>query len=516
MKLIDNLKSSLRQWLLLDEEIHSIDRTNMNDMTIYDEYALYDAWAISDSNILSNTYKNLPGSYNTTFWKAKPENKMVKRTTGLASITLSALQNIISDNYDHIEFGEGKETLKELWNEIEKDNNFEKVRAKSVRDALVFGEGAFKITYINDISKYPIVTFVPAKKCNIKYLYGRVVEIEFFDNTYTMKDKVYTLHEIYKRGSIEYKLLNEDGKEVLLSTVPECSELEDIIFTDNKFMAAIPFKIFESDKYEYHGESIFANGKTDILDQLDETFTSYGQTIRVGSPKTFYNDDMIEYDENGHPLTNSTTFNPFFIKHAGSTESSDQIQVIQNALNSAEYGEAIAQHITLFCSGLISPATLAIQLQNTALINNDSGEAQREKEKQTLYTVNKIKNALCECLPEVIATTLQFSAMLVNSSCDIEKDDISIIFDDYANPSEEAITESLQKAMPNMVLKTFEDVVSEQFGSTISEEEREERIRQLYIINYGVENIDELLEQKRTNITSFKENVEQKDEESEA
>ena len=496
MAIFDNLKNSLKQWLLADEEIHSTDATSLKDMTIHDEYALYDAWAISDSNILENVYKQLPASYNNHFWKAVPDKPLPKKTTGLASIMVSSLINIISENYNGILFNEREDELDDIWTRIEIENNFYKTLMQAIRDALVFGEGAFKILYLPEISDLPIITFVSAKKCESKYVYNRVKEIEFYDNIYTdAKGKKYTLHEIYKHGSIEYHLYNENDKEVPLSTINETANLEDVYFSDENFIAAVPYHIYDSDKRMNHGESIFANGKTDLLDFLDENISQYNLTVRLSAPKLYPNDDMFERDpETGKRKITSTIFNPLYIKHNSNVlESEDTIQVIQNAVNSDQYGDTVSQLVTLICAGIISPSTLAIQVNSTTIFNADSGESQREKEKQTLYTINKIKASIFDIVPEVIINVLKMYGLIYNKTFDIDKNEISVEFSEYANPSFEAQIQTLKVACPELTIMTPEEIVAEKYGYTITDEERAKMIRSLYIINYGVENIEQLL-----------------------
>lgn len=502
MAIFDSLKQSLRQWLLIDEKIHSTNNNDITRMTIYDEYALYDAWAISDSNILKNTYHNLPSSFDNHFWKSVPPKPRPTKTAGLASIILNTLINIVYDNYNGIKIN--NDDISELWNEIAKENNFDKVLVKAVRDALVFGEGAFKIMYLDDLCKYPIVSFVGAKKCNIKMVYGRVKEIEFFDNVfYDEKGKMYTLHEIYKRGSIEYKLYNDQEKEVSMSMLKETESLENVYFTDNDFLAALPFHIFTSDKYENHGESIFANGKTDLLDMLDETLSQYNLTVRFSDPKMYINDTLIPIKD-GKRDFRDPQYNMLYIKTTSTMlETDDKIQVIQNAINSEAYGDTISQLIVLICAGLISPSTICIQLNSKSLIHSDSGESQREQEKQTLYTYTKIRTAICEAIPELINRVINMYNMLYNKKYTVSKEDISIEFLDYSAPDINSQLATFKAALPECTIISLEQYINRLYGDTMTEKEKAEELRRLYIINYGVENIEELLNKKTNDIINL-------------
>jgi hypothetical protein len=496
MKLIDNLKESLKKWLDLDKELHSPNSNSLTNMTIYDKFALYDAWAQGDSEILSSTYKNLPSNFQYSFWRAVPDKPLCKRTAGISSAVINILTNIVTECFDYIVFDDEHEKEEEIWKEIEKENNFIKNIIKAVREALIFGEGAFKIMYLPEISKFPIISFVSAKKCNIKYMYNKISEITFFDNVFYKKNTEYRLHEIYKPGRIEYKLYC-DNKECSLLDIEETKNLQDLEFKNSKFIAAIPLKIFESNKLDEHGQSIF-EGKTDILDMLDETFSQFSQTIRLSTPRLFVDEDCFDYDiESGRRNVNSTIFNPIYtLANSSPLENSEKIHIIQNALNSKEYSETISNLISMFCAGLISPTTIGLSLNNSSLINNESSVSQREKEKQTLYTVNKIKNALFETIPDVVAASINLYYMLLNDSNYINSDIITIQFSEYANPSFENQIATLKQSAPELTIMTPEEIVNEKYGYTITDEEREQMIERLYLINYGVKNADELVDKK--------------------
>ena len=64
---------------------------------------------------------------------------------------------------------------------------------------------------------------------------------------------------------------------------------------------------------------------------------------------------------------------------------------------------------------------------------------------------------------------------------------------EYANPSFEAQIQVLKTACPELTIMTPEEIISEKYGYTITDEEKEELVRALYIINYGVENLEQLL-----------------------
>ena len=74
----------------------------------------------------------------------------------------------------------------------------------------------------------------------------------------------------------------------------------------------------------------------------------------------------------------------------------------------------LASYITaldLCLQGIISPSTLGIDTKKL-----DNAEAQREKEKTTLYTRNAIVEALQETLPEVVSAALNAYNILIEAA----------------------------------------------------------------------------------------------------
>ena len=74
----------------------------------------------------------------------------------------------------------------------------------------------------------------------------------------------------------------------------------------------------------------------------------------------------------------------------------------------------ISSYITaldLCLQGVLSPSTLGIDTKKL-----DNAEAQREKEKTTLYTRNAIVEALQEALPDVVSACINANNFLQNQA----------------------------------------------------------------------------------------------------
>lgn len=500
MNLFNNIKSVILRMFRVDEQMHNKLDNYLNGTTIYDLYNIYDAWSIADSRILSETYKTVNTSMNNAFWNTESNRNLCKRTTAISKVVLDALVNIVTENYNGIVID--NEKYANIWKDIEKQNDFFDLLMKAVKQSLVLGGGAFKITFDSDKSEFPALSFVSYKKCLVEYDNKELSKITFFDRVYYKNDNKYILHEIYEKGKISYKLFNDDDTEVSLTTLEQTSNLKDIEFTDKNFMAAVHYKIIDSSRYEGLGSSIYES-KLDILDALDETFTNYMLTIRLSAPKIFISEDCYKIDpKSGRRKIKDTIFNPFFVlSNQNPLECNSKIQLVQSTLNSDEYGKTMSQLISLFCADLISLSTINLNIENTALITSESGEAIREKEKQTLYTINKIKNSLFNILPQLVVTTLSLYDMINNRKTKISESDITIDFSDYINPSLESKIETIKKGTKDMILLTPEEVVDELYGYTLTDEEKEKLTEKLYILNYNVKSIDELIAKKQSENT---------------
>ena len=76
----------------------------------------------------------------------------------------------------------------------------------------------------------------------------------------------------------------------------------------------------------------------------------------------------------------------------------------------------------------------------------DNAEAQREKEKTTLYTRNIIVETLQTVLPQVVSMCINAYHLMKNEA--VESVEVNLPFGEYANPSFESQVETVGKAKP--------------------------------------------------------------------
>lgn len=134
--------------------------------------------------------------------------------------------------------------------------------------------------------------------------------------------------------------------------------------------------------------------------------------------------------------------------------------------------------------GIISPSTLGIDVKKL-----DNAEAQREKEKATLYTRNAIVEAMQEQLPKLAAACINAYIMSLGKAP--EEVEVSIPFGEYANPSFESQVETVSKAKQGGIM-SIEASVEELYGDSKDKQWKAEEIQRLKE-EQGIAQIDETL-----------------------
>ena len=407
------------------------------------------------------------------FWAAVPsaDSSIRKFHSGLPGEMVDKLIDIVVADLDSISL-ENEENQK-LWEEIAKDNKFsDELLGEAIQKTLVDGDGTFKLSVDTEITEYPIIEFYSGTDVDYRYKRGRLQEVIFYAY-YTHEKETYRLEEIYGKGYIDYKLYDKDGKEVPLSKVPEIAHLSKVTFAGN-FIMAVPMKFFKSPKFENRGNSIF-DRKSDNFDALDEVISQWIDAIRAGRVKNYIPEDLVPKDPKTGAVMRPNPFDNQFIKIGSSMkeESKDQIDQVQANINYEAFVESYANTLDMCLQGIISPSTLGIDLKKT-----DNAEAQREKEKTTLYTRGKIIDTLNEVILLLVDTTLKvYDNMKKRTPKDYE---VSITFGEYASPDFDSTVEVVGKAKSYGIM-SLEQAIEELYGDTWTDEEKAlevQRIRQ--------------------------------------
>jgi len=406
---------------------------------------------------------------NAKFWAAESSNGVNFRKihTGLPAIIIDMLADIIIDSFNKITVVKNEDAQKD-WEEIAKENDFKEIVKQSIIDVFVEHDGAFKINYDTDISKYPIIEFYPGSKVEYERTAGRITAI-IFKNYYEKTNATYLLKEKYSKKGITYKLY-KNNQECNISEIEETKDLKEI--TDNNFMMAIPMMFNKSKKYKGRGQSIIEK-KLDAFDSLDEVWSQWIDAIRDNKTQTYIPEDLLPTDSNGTVLK-PNTFDRRYAK-IGSSSSETESDKITRENSDFDYEGMLQSYITaldLCLQGLISPSTLGIDVKKL-----DNADAQREKEKATQYTRGKVIDVLEKVIPKLVCICLMTYDKAQNKTPG--KYEVTVDFKEYANPSFEATVETVSKARPGQNVMSIEKSVDTMYGDSLSKEEKEEEVKRL-------------------------------------
>lgn len=430
-------------------------------------------WYRGDPEELSQYFKQAQVNDTATnrFWAAVPHGKVRKIHSGIVSIVIDRYKDIITADLDGVDFGESEDVhpIADAWEDIAKDCDFTGLLGDAISGALASSDGAFKIS-IDPNNPYPVVAFYEADSVEFVTKGRKVTAVKFY-TPFQKENKEYRLEEEYGIGYVHYRLFSEDGKQVEMSEVEEVAGLKDTTFNGD-FMMAVPLVIFRSGKWPGRGKALF-DSKTDALDALDEVISQWLDAIRMGRVKRYIPEDMVPRDtETGKLLEPNAFDNDFIAIGSMKTEGAqDKIDVSQPQISYEAYVNSYASFMDLVLQGIMSPATLGIDLKKT-----DNAEAQREKEKVTLHVRGKIVDALNDALPLLIERIMMTNDLMYGPAA--KEYEVSVKFGEYASPDFGTTVETVVKAKQGGVM-SIEQSVEELYGDTWTREDKDAEIARL-------------------------------------
>lgn len=476
----DNIKKGIRNWLQVQPA--SAYAVNIQEVADFELSAIRNRiWYRGDGNELEQMYQQNPDyADKTKFWASKcsPGMEMRKIHTGLPSLMIRTLSSIIMTDMNDLEFN--NEVHEELWGKIAVENKFRKQFEKSLKEVLYIGEGAYKITIDTEVSEYPLLEWYPGERIEYVRNRGRIKEI-VFKTPYTVEREQYVLHEHYGYGYIKCKLYKGDT-EVKLNAIKATEGIEDISF-DQSVILAVPLMVYENTKYEGRGGSIF-DGKLDSFDALDEAWSQWMDALRAGRSKEYIPECLVPRDPETGQIMKPNAFDNRYIA-AGSDMAEgakNEISLQQPNIPHESYLATYCTALDLCLQGVISPSTLGIDVKKL-----DNAEAQREKEKTTLYTRNAIIEAIQETIPELVSICINTVNILNHKP--IEDVEVDVTFGEYANPSFESQVETIGKGKQQGIM-SIEACVDELYGDTKDEDWKKEEIARLKA-EQGIASIEE-------------------------
>lgn len=465
----DSVRNGIRSFLQINPpQQYTFQVTEQLDY--YGNAAVNRIWVRGSASELQELYSGMPGDVSRTrFWAAVSSagNDINKLHTGIPGIMRKIITHIVISDMGDIRVGD---KWQQEWKNIEKENHFKDLLEEAVKEILTVGDGAFKISFDPELSELPIIEFIPGDRLEYVIKRGRIQEI-IFRTRYIKKDGTYTLEETYGRGYIRSRLLKDD-KEMDLSAISETQNIQpEILFVDG-FIMAVRFVAFKSDKYKGRGAGIF-DDKADALDALDETWSQWMDALRRGHSKEYIPENMLPRNPFTGEIMPPNPFDHAYIKVDKSMAegAKGEITIKQPVIPHESYMSTFCNALDLVLQGILSPSTLGIDVKKL-----DNAEAQREKEKVTLYTRNKIVQALQETVPDVIDVTIKAYNTWMKRP--IEDVDAEIPFGEYANPSFESQVETVGKGKTQGIM-SVEACVEELYGASKDNEWKAEEVMRL-------------------------------------
>ncbi|MDO5549463.1 MAG: capsid protein [Eubacteriales bacterium] len=439
-------------------------------------------WYRGDASELNEFYRQFPDRSTQRFWSAVPTKGLEIRKihTGLPKEIVETLSGLVIADLNEIIFPAGEDTQdaakSELWERIAGENHLHSLLVRALNGCMVIGDGAFKLSLDPALSELPILEWYDGDRIELVQRRGRLQEVIFLSHY----PKGCTLREHYGYGYIQYELLHGETP-VGLDYLDETAQLQNIAF-DPSFCMAIPFRLRESNKWPGRGQSFF-EGKTDSFDALDEAWSQWVHAMRTSRPRQYIPDNLIPRNETNGALLKPNAFDCQFIQtdHDLTEGATNQITLQQAAFYAEQYNSTYITALDLALQGLISPSTLGIDTKKL-----DNAEAQREKEKTTLYTRQLMISALTEALERLVDVT--FKVYATANKQPVEDTAVDIAFGEYANPSFEAVVETLSN--PNTPM-SIEAKVDELWGDTKDEDWKRAEVQRIRA-EQGMVELDEL------------------------
>lgn len=465
----ENIKKSIRNWLNVEPiSPYSI---QINEIVDFELNAIRNRiWYRGDSNELEQLYMGMceyADKYK--FWASRstPGMEIRKIHSGLPALIIKTLCSVVLPDLNGFEFKNPQQEL--IWEEIEKENNFIGGLDKVIKEILYIGDGAYKISIDTNVSQYPILEWYTGDKIELIKQKGRLKEI-VFKTSYTENKKQYVLCERYGYGYIRNELYQDD-RLVELTSIESTKNIVDVTFNKSVILA-IPILFYESAKFENRGGSIL-DGKIDAFDAFDEVWSQWMDALRAGRPHTYIPESLVPKNPYTGEILRANPFDNRFFKsedNVGETVK-NEISVTQPNIPHDSYLASYCTALDQCLQGIISPSTLGIDVKKL-----DNAEAQREKEKTTLYTRNAMVEALQKSLPKVISACINSYNLLLNKN--IEEVEVTIDFGEYANPSFESQVETIGKAKTQGIM-SIEASIEELYGDTKDEIWKAEEVKRL-------------------------------------
>ena len=278
------------------------------------------------------------------------------------------------------------ESLQELVEKISEANDQEVSFQQEIETASYSGGVAYKPILDPDFSELPLYQTYDKGSFIVNKVYDKAVSVVFIDKFDTEDDGIYTLYSEHGKGYVIYSLINEDAKEVELTTLPETAHLRDLSYVDEENNPLdILLAVYVENKPGFRSDY---ENSIDDFQALDETYSKMMDFLRKTSASRVVSENSLKTDHEGNAIVPSSYDSNYIVQwdnSAGEAESINQLQALPDVNNPIQgymnAMEGIYRQISAV-SGL-SVKTLSGNDSGGA---NESGQALLVRENQDLKT----------------------------------------------------------------------------------------------------------------------------------
>lgn len=433
------------------------------------EISEYRAWYRGDAGELSEFFSSSlkdNAAESSRFWRKSGERPSARKVhSGLPFLIVDKLAQIVTSDLIGITFDPQEASPARLWQETAAENSFDLLLYRAVSDTLVAGDGAFKLSIDTSLSRFPILEWVPAEQVGCEYARGRLKAVVF-----STRYGEYVLVERYEPGRITARLFRGD-REVALDSLPRTAGLAREAEYPGGFIMALPCMFAQNPVLPHRGASIF-HTKGYLFDSLDEVLSQWLDAVRASRVKTYIPECLLPRNPVTGRIRGRSAFDDAIIIADDMNEGAQNVLRTEQArIDYLAFQASYNTCVDACLQGILSPATLGIDVKKL-----DNAESQREKEKTTLSTRNKITHALLDIIPRLVDCTLKVYDIMRGDAP--QNYHACVRFGGYANPSFEAMADTVSKAAASGILSE-ERIVEYLYAETLSPAQKAEEAERL-------------------------------------
>lgn len=477
----------------IEEQLQGLTLPDMVDNPLLQDYRAreYRVWASSNANAILNFYarQNSPDPYANDrfqFWNWVGGRNVPKLHYPAPEALLGHMKAILfggdvgvylhKDGASETEIAAMNERVKGLLEDI----GFDEFLHKGSDIATYSGTLVPKITLDPSFHDKPLVELYPRERIEIKTKFGKPYEYIFKDS-YTVKNKDYTLHTIYGKGYIKYELLDEKGRDKPLSTVPSLAELEDFYYNGDFILTTHLKNRTTSAEFpdSAYGGSDF-EGLIDNFHMIDEIYSTLILYIRRNRPIQAMTEDILPVSNDGKRTTVPKEFEFDTIKLRPQQDASGiDKKLYRNSpeLKVQPYLDSITALVKTNYQK-VGLAYTSVGLEGVGA--NASGHSLEIREKSTVIVRNNKIKSWMAFLRDFVRILLMAEDLIINKTFKEEYKDweVQTEFPEYNGLSFKEKVEDLEKAKRAGLISTA-FAVEKLYGEEITMEQQLELTRDI-------------------------------------